>query len=56
MAVMVGQWQKNLLMTIQMNLVPIPNEAGMREHKFTSIAIWPTIAAIFGYNLHFTSL
>ena len=28
---------KILIMTIQVNLVPIPSEAGMRQHKFTWI-------------------
>jgi len=32
MAVMVGLWKK-IFNKIQVNYMPIPNEAGMRQHK-----------------------
>jgi len=47
MAVIVGQWQKILVTTIQVNFVLIPSEAGMRQHKFT----WIVIIKIFVTNL-----
>ena len=31
MAVMAGLWQKFLIITIQVNFVPIPSEAGKRS-------------------------
>ena len=35
MAVMVGQWQKVLITTIQVNMLLSPTETWRRQYKFT---------------------
>ena len=55
MAVMVKVDGK-ILITIQVNFVLIPSEAGMRQHRIIVIEILPstyTITAIFGRPLWF---